>query len=86
VLSALVESYERETFPIDLPNPVAVLDYAFTDMGHSQAELAELLGSRSRASEIMNRKRPMTLDQIRTISEVWNLPIELLTRPYATTA
>jgi HTH-type transcriptional regulator/antitoxin HigA len=50
-------------------------------MGRSQAELASLIG-RNRASEVLNRIRPLTLDMIRTISTEWNLPIEALAAPY----
>ena len=50
-------------------------------MGRSQAELAGLIG-RNRASEILNRVRPLTLDMIRTISQEWNLPIEALAVRY----
>lgn len=52
-------------------------------MGRSRADLAALLGSRSRASEIMARKRPLTLDMIRNISAAWSLPLALLAKPYA---
>ena len=53
------------------------------DSGRSQAELAKLLGSRSRASEILARKRPLTTDMVHRISEAWRIPAELLVRPYA---
>ena len=83
VLTVLVEHYEEASWAARDLDPVDMLDYAFTDMGRSQAELAALLGSRSRASEIMARKRPLTLDMIRKISAAWNLPLSLLAKPYA---
>jgi HTH-type transcriptional regulator/antitoxin HigA len=52
------------------------------ELGHSQAELAELLGSRSRASEVLSRRRPLTVDMIHKISEAWKIPADLLVRPY----
>jgi HTH-type transcriptional regulator/antitoxin HigA len=58
VLVALVESYEARRWPIDSDkrfDPIDVLDYAIEELGHTQSELAELLGSRSRASEILAR-------------------------------
>ncbi len=82
VLNMLIEAYENEHWPIPDVDPIAVLEYAIEDMGKSQAELSELLGSRSRASEILSRKRPLTLDMIRTISTAWKLPIEALAAPY----
>lgn len=82
VLSTLVEAYESEHHPIPDADPVDMLHFAIQDMGRSQAELGKLLGSRSRASEILNRRRYMTIEQIRLISEAWHLPIATLTRAY----
>ena len=82
LLTILVDRYEDEKWAIADANPIDILAYAITEMGHSQAELATLLGSRSRASEIMARKRPLTLDMIRKINAAWHIPIALLARPY----
>ena len=82
VLATLVEDYEERTFPIAAADPVEILHAAITDMGRSQAELARLLGSRARASEILSRKRHLNVAQIRAISEAWHLPIALLAAPY----
>lgn len=59
-----------------------MLHYAITEMGHRQAELSELLGSRSRASEILNRQRALTVNMIFRISESWKIPAALLVGPY----
>ena len=77
-LATLVSAYEAKRYPIPPAEPVDVLRYAVTDMGHTQAELASLLGSRSRASEVLNGKRPLTVDMIRSISAAWRIPVELL--------
>jgi HTH-type transcriptional regulator/antitoxin HigA len=85
VLVALVESYEARRWPIDGEvnfDPIDALQYAIDELGHSQAELAELLGSRSRASEILARRRALTVDMIHKISEAWKIPADLLVRPY----
>jgi len=82
ILATLVEAYENEHHPIPAADPVDMLHFAIEEMGRSQAELAELLGSRARASEILNRKRHLTLAQIRLISEAWHLPIDALAAPY----
>jgi HTH-type transcriptional regulator/antitoxin HigA len=85
VLVALVESYETRRWPIDGDknfDPVDVLHYAIEELGHAQSELAELLGSRSRASEILSRRRALTVDMIHRISEAWKIPADLLVRPY----
>jgi HTH-type transcriptional regulator / antitoxin HigA len=88
VLLALVEIYEAKRWPIDVGesfDPIDVLNYAINELGHTQAELAELaelLGSRSRASEILSRRRALTVDMIHKISETWKIPADLLVRPY----
>ncbi|MCW5720020.1 MAG: transcriptional regulator [Devosia sp.] len=82
VLATLVEAYEETRWPIEAPDPVDVLRYAISDLGHSQAELAELLGSRSRASEVLNRRRALNVDMVHKISTKWHIPADILVRPY----
>ena len=85
VLLALVEIYEAKRWPTDLSkrfDPIDVLNYAIDELGHTQAELAELLKSRPRASEILSRRRPLTVDMIHKISEAWKIPADLLVRTY----
>ena len=85
VLLALVEIYEAKRWPIKTDesfDPIDVLNYAIEELGHSQAELAELFGSRSRASEILSRRRALTVDMIHKVSEAWKIPADLLVRPY----
>lgn len=84
ILATLVEKYENEHWPIDTArvDPIDMLNYLIDEGGHTQAELAELLGSRSRASEILNRRRALTVEVIFRISETWKVPAELLIRPY----
>src|SRR5262249_7438121 len=74
VLLALVDIYEAKRWPIDLDesfDPVDVLGYAIEELGHTQAELAEILGSRSRASEILARRRALTVEMIHKIADAW---------------
>jgi len=85
LLLALVDLYETKRWPIEVADgfdPVDVLSYAIEELGHSQTGLAQLLGSRSRASEILGRRRALTVDMIHKISEAWKIPAELLVRPY----
>jgi HTH-type transcriptional regulator/antitoxin HigA len=82
ILSTLIEKYDDTRWPnVDISNPIDLLNYAIEELGHSQAELAELLGSRSRASELLNRRRPLTVEMIHKISEAWKIPADLLVRP-----
>lgn len=85
VLLALVEAYEDTRWPIDMDenfDPIDVLNHAIDEFGHTQAELAELLDSRSRASEILSRRRALTVDMIHKISQAWRISADLLVRPY----
>ena len=87
VLLALVELYEATRWPIEIDktfDPVDVLSYAIDELGHTQAELAELLGSRSRASEVLSRRRALTVEMIHKVGEAWKIPADLLVRPYKT--
>jgi HTH-type transcriptional regulator/antitoxin HigA len=76
--------YENERWPIDTSriDPVDLLNYLIEEGGRTQAELAELLGSRSRASEILNRKRALTVEMIHKLNTEWKVPAELLIKPY----
>jgi HTH-type transcriptional regulator / antitoxin HigA len=81
VLSALIEKYEDSEYEIPAADPIDVLHFAMDNMGRSQADLGRIVGS-PRASEILHRKRRLTLDMIRAISAEWKLPIETLTGAY----
>src|SRR6202047_3896104 len=84
-LVALVEPSEERRWPLRSRrrfDPVDVLRYAIEELGHSQAELADILGSRSRASEVLARRRPLTLEMIQKITVSWNIPADLLVQPY----
>ncbi|WP_448044714.1 helix-turn-helix domain-containing protein [Bradyrhizobium liaoningense] len=81
VLSSLIKEYEDNHFATTHGDPIDVLHFAIESMGRSQAELAALIG-RNRASEILNRVRPLTLEMIRTISREWNIPVGALTAQY----
>jgi HTH-type transcriptional regulator / antitoxin HigA len=85
ILATLVETYERRRWPLRSRlrfDPVDVLRYAIEELGHSQAELADILGSRSRASEVLARRRPLTLHMIQKINATWKIPADLLVQPY----
>src|SRR6202790_143249 len=85
VLLALVDIYETKRWPIEIDgtfDPIDVLRYAIDELGHTQAELAELLGSRSRASEVLSRRRALTVEMIHKVGEAWKIAADLLVRPY----
>ncbi len=82
VLTTLVEAYEAKRWPITLVDPVEALQVAIDSGEHTRAELAKLIGQ-SRATEVLNRKRALTLNMIRTLHDKWHLPLEALVRDYA---
>lgn len=82
LLSLLIENYERERFIIEYPDPIEAIKFRMEQMGYRQADLAEAIGLKSRVSEILNRKRKLTLDMIRKIHEVLGVPTEILVREY----
>ena len=86
VLFLIVEEYERKHYPIEPLDPVEFIKCTMELRGIGQNELAVLLNSRSRASEILNRKRPLSLDQIRKIAVAWNVPAEAMISEYELTA
>src|SRR5215467_3315763 len=74
VLSTLIADYEKQQFTIPDADPIEILEFAIESMGKSRAELGHLI-TRSRATEVLQRKRPLTLQMIRIISEAWHIPI-----------
>ncbi|HEX3675242.1 MAG TPA: helix-turn-helix domain-containing protein [Rhizomicrobium sp.] len=84
ILLTLVDAYEEQHWPIAPSDPIEAIRFRMEQAGHTQAELASLLGSQSRASEILKRKRPLTLQMIWKLHEAWGIPAEILIRPYET--
>src|SRR5262245_59982388 len=82
VLAALVAAYEAAHDSIDFPEPIEVIEAHMTERGLGQTDLARLIGSRSLASAILNRKRPMSLSVIRKLSQEWDIPADILVQPY----
>lgn len=82
VLAILIEAYEDQHYPIEHSDPIEIIKFMLDANGMKQSDLARFVGTPSRASEIMNRKRPLTLAMIRSISEGLHIPIAALTDPY----
>jgi HTH-type transcriptional regulator/antitoxin HigA len=82
ILLTLSDAYEERRWPVAPSDPIDAIRFRMEQAGHTQAELAVLLGSQSRASEILKRKRPLTLQMIWKLHEAWGIPAEILIRPY----
>lgn len=82
LLSLLIDTYEKEKHHIDLPDPIEAIKFRMEQLGYKQTDLAEAMGLKSRVSEILNRKRKLTLDMIRRLHEVLGIPTEVLVKEY----
>lgn len=82
VLSILVQNYEKEHYPLSSPNPLDAIKFRIEQMGMSEKQLGEILGYRSRKSEILSGKRKLSLAMIRKLNEVLHIPAEVLIQAY----
>ena len=82
ILGILIGQYENEHFPIDLPDPIEAIKFRMEQMGYSQNDLAKVVGLKSRASEILSRKRKLSLEMIRQLHEKLNIPTDVLIQAY----
>lgn len=78
VLATLVDAYEEKRFPLEAPDPVEAIQFRMEQMGLTRKDLERVLGSRARVSEILNRKRPLTLAMIRRLAAELNIPADVL--------
>lgn len=82
VLTTLVDAYEVQHHDIALPDPIEAILYQLESRGLSRRDLELYLGSRARVSEVLNRKRPLTLDMIRRLHSGLGIPAVVLIQPY----
>jgi HTH-type transcriptional regulator/antitoxin HigA len=83
VLTTLVERYESMHQPIEPPNPVDALLYHMESRGLTRRDLEPYLGSRARVAEVLNRRRPLTIEMIRKLHAGLDIAADVLIRPYA---
>lgn len=84
VLTTLVEAYEDRHYAIPLPDPVEAILYWMESRGLSRRDMEPFIGSRARVSEILNRKRPLTMRMVRKLHAGLGIPAEVLIQPYET--
>ncbi len=82
VLGILIDKYEQENYPIDFPDPIEAIKFRMEQLGYSQSDLANVVGLKSRASEILNKKRKLTLDMIRNLHDILHIPTDVLIQSY----
>lgn len=82
LLALLIEDYEETHYPIEAPDPIEAIKIRMEELNLKQVDLAEAFGSRSRTSEVLNRKRKLTLDMVRRLSSALHLPADVLIGEY----
>src|SRR3990172_1282690 len=82
ILGILIDQYENKHFPIDLPDPIEAIKFRMEQLGYNQTDLAKVVGLKSRASEILSKKRKLSLEMIRQIHDSLNIPTEVLIQAY----
>ena len=82
VLGILIANYEQVNYPIGFPDPIEAIKFRMEQLGYSQNDLASVFGLKSRASEILNKKRKLTLEMIRSLHDTLNIPTDVLIQSY----
>ena len=78
LLTALVEMYEDQHYPMDTPDPVEAIKFRMEQLGLSQKDMVPFMGNKSKVSEVLNRKRPLTLAMMRALHEGLGISAEVL--------
>ncbi len=82
ILGILIDTYEKNHYPIEFPDPIEAIKFRMEQLGYSQSDLATVVGLKSRASEILNKKRKLTLEMIRNLHDTLNIPTDVLIQSY----
>ena len=84
VLTTLIEAYEEQHYKIDVPDPIEAIKFRMEQEGLKQKDLVSIVGSKSRVSEILNKKRKLTIEMIRNLHKQLHIPVESLFLDYKT--
>lgn len=82
VLVTLIESFENEHYPIEAPDPVAAIKFRMEQQGLQDSDLVPAIGQRSKVSEVLNKKRKLSMNMIRRLNTMLNIPVESLISDY----
>lgn len=82
ILGILIDTYEKIHYPIEFPDPIEAIKFRMEQLGYNQSDLASVVGLKSRASEILNKKRKLTLEMIRNLHDTLNIPTDVLIQSY----
>ena len=82
ILSILIENYEAKHFGIDIPDPIEAIKFRMEQEGLKQKDVAEFFGNKVRVSEVLNKKRRLTLDMVRNLHDNLSIPYDSLLNIY----
>lgn len=82
ILSILIKDYENKFFPVPKPNPLEAIKFRLEQMNISESQISNILGNRSRKSEVFSGKRKLSLSMIRKLNETLSIPAEVLIQAY----
>ena len=85
ILGLLIDEYEKKHYPIDTPDPIEAIKIRMEEMGLKQVDLVDTIGGKSRVSEILNRKRRLTVEMIRKLTTRLNISTRVLINDYQLT-
>ncbi len=85
ILGLMIDEYEKKHYPIEAPDPIEAIKIRMEELNLKQVDLIEVIGGKSRVSEILNRKRKLTVEMIRNLTKRLNLSPELLINDYQLT-
>jgi HTH-type transcriptional regulator/antitoxin HigA len=80
ILATLIEAYETERYPMDPPDPIEAIKFRMEQQGLTRKDLEEILGTRTRVSEVLNRKRGLSINMIRALHDKLGISAEILIR------
>ena len=84
ILATLVDAYENEHYPMNPPDPIEAIKFRMEQQGLKRKDLAEILGSRTRVTEVLNRRRGLSINMIRRLHEKLGISVDVLIRPIRT--
>ena len=82
VLGVLIDNYENIHSPIDLPDPIEAIKFRMEQLNYSNHDLAQIIGLKSRVSEILNKKRKLSINMIRKLHDALQIPTDVLVQKY----
>jgi len=81
ILATLIEKYEEQNFPMDMPDPVDAILFRMEQQGLTRKDMEPMLGTRNRVSEVLNRRRGLSIEMIRAVHDGLRIPAEVLIKP-----